>query len=244
MKCKECVKVRVWKTTAMMALMCGAVSNVVLAQGNAGAQPRPQANQPPATQPAPVPGAGTKVGVIDMGYILDKHPSMLSQIEQIDAQIAAEENAINSKKEQLIKEFDSLKQFNDSTPEYRKKEEEVNKMQSQLTLEFNRKDKEFAEKKAKVVFDAYKQVEEVARGFAQVNQIGVLVRYNRRDAEMDPKKPQSVQMGIMKSVVYFDPSLDLTDAVLDYLKQSIPQATPNAAAPRNATAPNTGAPRR
>lgn len=215
----------------MMAIVSGTVSANVFGQGANGAAGNPA---PPAAATI-----GTKVGLIDMGYILDKHPTMTLQMDAIDKQIKDAEDAINARKEALVKEYDSLKQLNESSPDYKKKEEEINKLESQLRLEFNRKDKEFAESKARVVYDAYKQVEETAKMWANANQIGVLVRYSRRDSEMDPKKPNTVQMGVLKSVVYFDPGLDLTDAVLGWIQKNAPQGQTGAPAqPRAAAAPN------
>ncbi len=71
-----------------MALMCGTLSTPVFAQGNQGA-PAAGGGQPPAAAPM-------KVGVIDMGYILDHHPTMTKELEAVDAQIKAAEDEINA----------------------------------------------------------------------------------------------------------------------------------------------------
>ncbi len=136
----------------------------------------------------------------------------------------------------MIKEYDSLKQFNDSSPEYRKKEEEINKMQSQLTLEFNRKDKEFAEKKARMSSKPTSKRKRQPSCMQTTTNSGCWFATTAEIQKWIRKKPNSVQMGIMKSVVYFDPSLDLTEPVVGYLAKLVPTAPTNGAAQPRAAA--------
>jgi Skp family chaperone for outer membrane proteins len=79
--------VRVLNVLAVMALFSVAIASRGLSQQpNAGA---PAAgNQAAAARPAADPNMGTKVGVIDIGYIFDNHPSYKQQQDAIDAEIA------------------------------------------------------------------------------------------------------------------------------------------------------------
>jgi Skp family chaperone for outer membrane proteins len=198
--------------------------------------------QAPAQQGAPAAAAPaaapvTKIGVIDIGYIFDNHPTMKDQVAAIKAQIKMAEDEINKRRESVLEELKSLKSYQENSAEFKQKEEQIAQLESQLKLDFSRKQKEFAEAEAKVIFDTYKQIEMVTKAWAEYNQIGIVFRYSRM--EMDPKAPMTVSAGINKNVVYFNSTLDLTDPILAYLRQQ-QGATAAANGARAATAPATG----
>jgi hypothetical protein len=54
-----------------------------------------------------------------------------------------------------------------------------------------------------------------------------VLRYSKEQDEMDPKKPQSVNFGLQRDVLFQAPGLDITDYVLfvlrdQYIKKGIP----------------------
>lgn len=215
---------RIRNTLAALALSCS-FAGLSLAQA-------------PAAGTAAAPAPATRVGVIDIGYIFDNHPTMKARMEAIDAEIKRAEDEINTRREAMMKEVESLRQYNENSPDFKKKEEALANEESKLKLDFVRREKQFQTDKAKVVYETYKQVEEMTKAVAAANQFALIMRYSR--VEMDPAKPQTVQGGINKDVVYFDKNSDLTDFVLGQIKQMTPAAAPTAPAqnvPRAANAP-------
>ena len=178
-----------------------------------------------AQSPAP---QGTRVGVIDVGYIFKNHPTMKTQIDNIDKQIKQAEDEINARRESVLKEIDKLRSFKEDTMEYKQAEEKIANLESQLKLDFMRREKEFAEAKATIIYDAYQQVTGAVKAMAEHNGIDIVLRFSQD--EMDPKKPQSVGGGINRDIVYFNPSMDLTTFVLKLLPQAQTASAP--AAPR------------
>jgi Skp family chaperone for outer membrane proteins len=227
---KECVSVRVTIKSACLAIGLICLSLPVL--GQAPAQQGVAAAATPAAAPV------TKIGVIDIGYIFDNHPTMKDQVASIKAQIKMAEDEINKRRESVLEELKSLKSYQENSAEFKQKEEQIAQLESQLKLDFSRKQKEFAEAEAKVIFDTYKQIEMVTKAWAEYNQIGIVFRYSRM--EMDPKAPMTVSAGINKNVVYFNSTLDLTDPILAYLRQQ-QGATAAGSGARAAAAPATGA---
>jgi hypothetical protein len=56
----------------------------------------------------------------------------------------------------------------------------------------------------------------------------MLLRYSRKqNTKMDPKKPNTVQIGLDREVIFFNPQHDLTDTIVAMLKRDI-QAAPAA----------------
>ncbi len=199
---------------ATFTMLCGAV----LGQVPNGANPQGAAGAPRTANP-PMTGA-IPIGVIDIGYIFDNHPIYKQQQEAIDAEIKNAETEINARRDALQREVESLRLLNESSAEYRAKETDIANQDSQLKLEFLRKEKEFGERKAMIIAKTYEQIQQLTQQWAQHNGIQVVLRYSRID--MDVKRPQSVNMGVLREVVYFNPSLDLTDSILNYIRSSAP----------------------
>ncbi len=217
---------RVLNILAALALLCGTISSNTYAQAPNGA--------------APAAAVGTKVAVIDMGFIFDNHPTMKDQVAAIDAEIKKAEEEINKRREEVLKQLEILKTFEENTPTFKQQEDKIADAESKLKLDFVRREKEFAEAKAKIIYDTYKQVEGVTKQFAELNQIGLVVRYSR--SEMDPKKPTTVAQGINKDIVYFNPAFDLTDGVLNFIRNQSPAAPtqPGGQVQQNAGKPQPG----
>jgi Skp family chaperone for outer membrane proteins len=174
-----------------------------------------------------------KIGVIDLAYVFEKHPTIQSQIQVIDNQIKDVEAQINSRREDLLKQAEGLGALDENSPDYRALEERLSKQEADLKLDFVRKEKQFAEAKAGIIFNEYSRIEEKISKWAVYNNMSVVLRYRRM--EMDPSKPATVSQGLQKSVVYYNKNYDLTDVILAEIIKESGSAAPAAAA---AQAPN------
>ena len=178
---------------------------------------------------AQTPEVPVKIGVVDVGYILDNYPAMKSQLEAIDQQIKGEEEKINSQRETVLKELDKLREFREDTAEYKQQEDRIAKMEAELKLDFMRKEKEFNEARAAILAGSYKQVQNAVKQMADYHKIAVVLRYSR--TEMDPKKPATVTGGLGRDLVYFNASVDMTDGVMQLLQIPAKTAAAPTAAP-------------
>jgi Skp family chaperone for outer membrane proteins len=196
--------VRLWKTFAITFVLAAASAVPTLSQAQA---PK---------------GSGTTIGVVDIGYVFFNHPTMKAQVEKVDAEIRAEEDSINQQREAIIKEVEKLRlSMKEDTPQYKEQEEKIAKAESELKLEFMRKEKKFAQDKAQILRDTYKDIQDKVTQIALTNSVAVVLRYTKD--EMDVTKPASVSAGIARDLVYFNPTCDMTPLVLQMLGVTNPQ---------------------
>jgi len=122
---------------------------------------------------------------------------------------------LKEKRESLKTQVAKLKQLNPGSPDYAALEEKVAQMESKLRLDMARKQKELADAEAKIYFQNYQRIAAGVEFLAKHYKIDLVLRYNGED--MDQSKGESVLRGVMKNVVYYDESLDMTPGVMQYL---------------------------
>ncbi|MCS7239258.1 MAG: OmpH family outer membrane protein [Thermoguttaceae bacterium] len=182
------------------------------------------AQGPAASRPVAQP-AGPFIAMVDVGYIFKNHvrfkqmmDSLKAEIQQADARVRAENDAIRQMMQQLEQE-------RPGTPNYKQLEEAIAKKRADLQVQMGLQRKEFVLREAKLYHSVYQEIEQVVRYYATQNNIAVVLRFNGEPA--DPDDPDSILREINKPVVYFAPTLDLTPVVLEALNRSAAQtATP------------------
>jgi hypothetical protein len=109
------------------------------------------------------------------------------------------------------------------------KEEQLARTQADLAVEAQGKRKEFIEREAQLYYDTYNDVQKLVQQYAQAYKIQLVLRFNR--IEMKAEDRATILQGVNRPVVYYNPALDITDAIVNYLKSTAGQ---NAAAPAQA----------
>lgn len=171
--------------------------------------------------------SGTSVAVIDLGDVFEKHTKLKAQLDQIKSQIDGFENYVREEKQKIDTLAGVLKTLNAGTPDYAAKEKEFATIQADLQIQVRQKSREFLEKEAKIRYDAYQEIQQHVANFCQSYGIQLVIRFNREP--IDPTKPQEVQMGLNRPIVYQN-SLDITQHIID-------SVNPPAAAAGNPQAP-------
>jgi Skp family chaperone for outer membrane proteins len=225
--------VRIWSLLSAFVLGNVLTCSMVNAQQTAGGA------SAPVTRPT--------VAVVDVGYILENHPTMKSEIERIEAEMKKADAEFAGKRDSIIKKMDALKeQFTEGTKEYENQEKSIAEMDTTFRLELLKKRKEFDEARAKVIYNVYTGINDVVKYYCDQTGTGLVLRASRE--KMDPKKPETVQIVMSQEVLYFQPNADITNWVLDALKSRSGQASApaggNADPARSAKAPGTSAPPR
>ena len=150
-----------------------------------------------AVAPAGPKNGPSSIALVDVGYILKQHPTMNANMEAIKAEMTQAQEDIETRRKALLAETEMVgKNYNPDSPEFKQKQETLISQESKLRVDFMGKEKEFAEKQAGVIF------------------------------EMDPKKPQSVNFGIQRDVLYLNPQVDVTELVLHILKSNVGASAP------------------
>lgn len=205
---------------ASVLLGCVLIGAAMLALAQGPAAPRTVA------QPS-----GPFIAMVDVGYIFKNHmrfkqmmDGLKAEIQQADARVRAENDAIRQMMQQLEQE-------RPGTPNYKQLEEAIAKRRADLQVQMGLQRKEFMLREAKLYHSVYQEIEQVVRYYATQNNIALVLRFNGEPA--DPDDPDSILREINKPVIYFAPTLDLTPVVLEALNRSAAQT----ATPRQPTLP-------
>ena len=170
---------------------------------------------------------------------------MNANMEGIKAEMTQAQEDIESRRKTLLADQDMIgKTYEPDTPQFKQKQESLISQESKLRVDFMGKEKEFAEKQANVIFKSYQSINRAITLVAKHYKYDVVLRYSREQNEMDPKKPQTVNFGIQRDVLFHNECIDVTEIVLlvvnrDEPKVTAPAATPTGGGvPRSATGTN------
>ena len=189
---------RIWSLIAA-TLMGGLLATPALAQGENAAGPKPV------------------IGVVDIGYILKNHPTMKSQMEQIQSQMAAADKAMGDKRDAIVKQMEALQgTYTEGTPEYDQAEKKIAEQDTVFRLELVMKRKEFETAQADLLYRVHSEIEQLIKYYADNMGFQAVLRATRE--KMDPKKPETIQLVMSQEVLYYTPKADFTDWVLEALK--------------------------
>ncbi len=179
----------------------------------------------------------TAIAVVDIDHVLDNHPTFIAQMEAMKAEYQKTMEEFEARRKKLASEAEQLNgALSPDSAEFKQKQESLVGQDSKMRLDVINKEKEFGERQAKLILDTYNQIVGAVTGAATYYKYDLVVRYSRKQiSNMNPKKPQTVPMGLDREVIYFNPQHDLTDTVVAMLKQYVPA---NNSAP--ATSSNSG----
>lgn len=196
---------------------CAALATILCASLANAQQP-----QQPA-QPA------LKVGVIDIGYIFENYTALQNTRNSIKSQLDQAQQTIDDRKNKIVQEVEQLRKLDENSPNFQQKQDQLAAEETRLKMDFVRQEKQFAEQEAEAIYRAYMEIQSMVKQWSEYNGLAVVIRYER--IEMDPKKPQTVAIGIQQPIVHYDRNYDLTDPVLKELNnRSSAQAAPQSAA--------------
>ncbi len=175
-----------------------------------------QGQQQPASSPSQI-----SVAVVDVGHILKNHPTMKSEIEAIEGQMKAADEQMTAKRDAILKKMEELRvTYEEGTPEYEREEKIIAEQDTTFRLEIVKMRKEFDKSRAGVLYRVYADIQNLVKYASQQMGIQVVVRVNgTREENLDTSKPETVQLIMSQEVLHFNPRVDLTDWVLNGLKQ-------------------------
>jgi Skp family chaperone for outer membrane proteins len=186
---------------------------------------------PPTAQRPAAPSAAHGVAVIDITYILDNYQRLKAGTEAFKRDVENMGKQFKAEQEAIVKSAEKLKTFKPGSPEYKKLEEELAQKQSDLKVKASLEEKTFAERESQMYLQAYRDVTNLVRIYAERNGISLVLRFNGKP--VDPNNREAIRAELFKTVLYNSPSIDITDPILAELNRA-------AAAP---TAQRPGAPR-
>lgn len=203
-----------------LAVVCSAFSSVAWGQGA------------PAAAPASAAPAAPTMAVIDVAKIFKNHQRFMQAMNDIKKEIEDFDTFVKGEQQKLKTTSEQLQQFRPGTTEYKQREEYLARMGSELQVKIGLKKKEFLETEARTYFQYYREIEQSVANFARLNKISFVLRFNSEDMKEDDRS--SVLQGVNKAVVYYNPSYDITNYILQDLNRG-GTTTPASTPPANAT---------
>jgi Skp family chaperone for outer membrane proteins len=181
-----------------------------------------------ADEPQPASPPGHLVAVLDYDAALQNSRRYKQELEKLKASTAAAENELKRMHEQVNKLEQVLKTLPPSSPDYRKREEEVTFKQHELQARIKIERKKFEEERVQVEASILKDIDAITKQVAVANKIALVLNVSTRKLPLNSQ--EEVQRLRQQSIVYYNPSLDLTPLVqrkLDELLVEKNQAKPN-----------------
>ncbi len=206
---------------AMLAALLaqGAYCRLLCAQGHSGRQGQP--------------AAAPRLALLDVSRVFKNHNRFKGMMEDMKADVQQAENRVKAERDAINKLLERLKDFRNGTPDYKSLEAEIAERQADLEVKVRLQRKQFLEREAKIYYNVYQEIWQATDYFCRRHNIDMVFRFNGE--KVDPEQPQSVLGEINKPLVWYDQSLDITDAILSELNRT--SATPAAADRRGSPAP-------
>lgn len=212
-----------WATVLASLLV---VSPLAFAQAPAGA----------AATTASANAARYGIAVVDVSYIFKNHQRFNAMMEQMKGDVEAAESALRAERQEIAKAEEAIKQFQPGSPDYKRRDEQVTEDKADFNLKATKQRKDFLERESKIYYQAYLEVNDAVKYYAQRTNLGIVLRFNGDPT--DPNVREDVLRAINKPVVYQN-GIDITPDILRLVNRSANSSPAGGAdqARRNVTIP-------
>jgi outer membrane protein len=193
---------------AGLALAVTALCYGQSARQNDGAIQKTDAAAADATAPV----LPAKIGTVDMDKVFREYKKLKFQYGELNAEAAgrsAELKKMSMQGQQLVKELESL---DSNSNDFKAKRAKITQLKAQIDSEQEQARVDIARREAEVLAGIYKEVQELCATAARQKRLTFVVKISR-----DPisgADPESVMRAMARTVVYSDPSADLTDMII------------------------------
>jgi Skp family chaperone for outer membrane proteins len=204
-----------WAILAIVVSL-GCLITVAIAQNPSGVRP---------AQPA----GGPRLALLDVSRIFKAHTRFKLQMEEMKRDVQAAEKKVRDERDEISKlATEVLPTFTKGTEQYSQMEEQLTDRQAKLAVAVNRQKNEFLQREAMTYNNVYQEIWQATDYLCRQNGIDMVLRFNSEP--VDVQRPDSVLTFINKPVVWYDPGLDITEAILRDVNR--PAANPATADPR------------
>lgn len=191
--------------------------------------------QPNRSMPA---ASGNRIALLDVSAIFKKHIRFEGWMADMKKDVVAAEQAVKAKHEQISRMIEELRRYEKGTPNYKSLEEQITQKQARMSIDVKRQKEKFLADEAKIYYNVYQEIWQATNYICRQRGFDMVLRFSAE--EINPKYPESVLTGINRPVIWYNPSLDITQFVLSELNRST--VNPAAADRRGAAAPRQNVP--
>jgi Skp family chaperone for outer membrane proteins len=178
------------------------------------------------------------IAVVDMKTVFRNSSRIQQAKEEFAKQLQAKQESFKKDGERGNQMVEKARTLPSGSPERKKLEQEIMKLDADLKYEGKRADREFREKESMVYFGLLRDVREELGRYAQGNRLQLVLGV---DPPADLSDPQAVMQEVSKAIVYHR-STDITAAVSEAVNRRGASTAPTSKAATQGAAPR-GAPR-
>ncbi len=190
----------------------------------------------PLAHAADAKAAAPKIAVVRLEDVLRQSKVYLAGMEGWKKQQAEAQATITAIDEQLKRLDGQLQVVNKDSDNFAKFSEELEILKLKKKVSYDRARVELEKRQVALVKESYKQLRTALAAFCQER--GIMLVHLAPDPDLGAPTFNEVQLELgLKSVLYFDPSLDVTDSFIQYLNAADKPADKPADAPADAPKP-------
>jgi outer membrane protein len=185
---------------------------------NQGQAPRPEAQktdvQAKTASVAPTPKP-VSIGSIDMDKVLKDYDKFKVANESIRAEALDRHNSLMKLATEAKQEQEKHQRMTPGSPDAKKCEDRLTQLKAQFEAGRENAEREFTQKEAETMATIYNEVATMARGVAQQRGMAFVVKYS--DQPASGSEPNSVVAAMSRTILFADPSVDITGDVTKWL---------------------------
>lgn len=175
-----------------------------------------KATNPPAN--APTTTASSKplsIGSIDMDKVLKDYDKFKVANENIRAEALERHNGLMKIATEAKQEQEKYQRMTPGSPDAKKCEDRITQLKAQFEAGRENAEREFTQKEAETMATIYNEIAIMARGVATQRGMAFVVKYS--DAPASGSEPNSVVAAMSRTILFADPSVDITADVIKWL---------------------------
>lgn len=204
---------------------------------------RRTANNPsPATPAAPVPPV---IGTIDLDAVFKNYEKVKFSSEEFRAAAMAKKNDLLKIQAEAQQEAEMLAKLTPGSEDFKKHENRVTELKARYEAGRESAERDFAAREAEAMATLYKEIQLMVARIAKWKKMTYIVKVSNQP--ISGGNPNSVMAAMANTMIYADPSNDITNDVVYNLNRAYkatggqaPKGSAAQAAPANTAAPATG----
>jgi Skp family chaperone for outer membrane proteins len=192
--------------------VAGLVSRSFGQQKDAGVK---ATSNPAANAAAPAVAKPASIGSIDMDKVLKDYDKFKVANENIRAEALERHNSLMKIATDAKQEQEKYQRMTPGSPDAKKCEDRITQLKAQFEAGRENAEREFTQKEAETMATIYNEIATMARGVATQRGMAFVVKYT--DAPASGSEPNSVVAAMSRTILFADPSVDITGDVIKWL---------------------------
>ena len=162
--------------------------------------------------------AQTSVALLDLAVVFESHPVFKARLAQLKQDADGLQASVLQQRQALVKEQENLRLlYQPGSKEFKEKEKELAVKATQLEVDSNDRMRELMTQEAQLHYSVYTEVNKLVDEYCTQFEIRLVLRFN--SAAVQPDKPESVMQQVNSAVVYYNPTRDITPAIVQRVSQ-------------------------